>query len=38
MVRTKLADFFSILPGNPRQLCQDAQSPPSSGGAFIPSL
>ena len=32
------SDFFSILPGNPLQLCPDAQLPPPSGGASVPSL
>jgi hypothetical protein len=31
-------DFFSIMPENPRQLSLHGQYPPSSGGAFIPSL
>ncbi len=35
--RTLLADFFSILLENPRQLRLNTQLPPS-GGASIPSL
>ena len=37
-VRTPLADLFSILPGNPRQLCPDAQLPPHLKGPPSPLL